>query len=46
MFASGKLYMNSLSYFWENGFEDQKDMFEGISDTIKKDGGNPLRKQN
>lgn len=38
MFVSGKLYMNSLSYFWENGFEDQKDMFEGISDTIKKDG--------
>ena len=34
MFMSGKLYMNSLSFFWENGFEEQRDIFEGISDTI------------
>ncbi len=38
MFVSGKLYMNALSYFWENGFEQQRDVFEGISDTIKKEG--------
>lgn len=34
MFVSGKLYMNSLSFFWDNGFEEQRDVFEGISDTI------------
>lgn len=37
MFKSGKLYMNSLSYFWDNGFESQKDVLEGICETIKKD---------
>lgn len=36
MFLQGKLYMNSLSYFWNNGFEDQRDMFEGISATFDK----------
>ena len=27
-FISGKLYMNTLDYFWNNGFEEQKDIFE------------------
>ena len=36
MFREGKLYMNSLSFFWEKGFEEQRDIFEGISDTIDK----------
>lgn len=27
---SGHLYMNSIGYFWEHGFEDQKDIYEGI----------------
>ena len=27
-FISGKLYMNTLNYFWNNGFEEQKDIFE------------------
>ena len=29
-FVSGSLYMNSLNYFWNNGFDEQRDMFEGI----------------
>ena len=29
-FISGKLHMNTLDYFWNNGFEDQKDIFEGV----------------
>lgn len=37
MFQEGKLYMNSLSYFWENGFEEQRDVYEGISDTLDKE---------
>ena len=24
-FLSGKIYMNTLSFYWSNGFEDQKD---------------------
>lgn len=36
MFKHGKLYMNSLSFFWENGFEEQRDIYEGISDTLDK----------
>lgn len=28
-FLKGQLYMNSLGYFWLNGFQSQKDMFEG-----------------
>lgn len=34
-FLKGNLYMNSLSYFWENGFEDQRDMLEGLSGELK-----------
>lgn len=30
-FLDGKIYMNSIGYFIENGFEDQKDYFEGVS---------------
>lgn len=46
MFKSGKLYMNSLAYFWDNGFEEQRDVLEGISDTLKKDGiGLPIDMQ-
>ena len=37
MFKAGKLYMNSLAYFWNNGFEEQRDIFEGITDSIDKD---------
>ena len=29
-FVSGSLYMNSLNYFWNNGFDEQRDMFEGV----------------
>lgn len=29
-FISGKLHMNTLDFFWNNGFEDQKDIFEGV----------------
>ena len=29
-FLSGKLYMNALNYFWGNGFDEQKDIFEGV----------------
>lgn len=36
MFRQGKLYMNSLSYFWENGIEDQRDILEGVSGTIDR----------
>lgn len=28
-FLKGKLYMNSLGYFWLNGFQSQKDYYEG-----------------
>lgn len=28
-FRSGNLHMNSLSYFWNHGTEEQKDVFEG-----------------
>lgn len=35
-FLSGKLYMNSISHFWNNGFESQMDIFEGVSETIDK----------
>ena len=34
MFVSGKLYMNTLNYFWNNGFEEQKDIFEGVVCTV------------
>lgn len=36
MFQDGQIYMNSLSWFWDNGFEDQKDMFEGIAASVDK----------
>ena len=36
MFQGGKIYMNSLSWFWENGFEDQRDLFEGITASVDK----------
>ena len=26
--------MNTLSYFWNNGFEEQKDIFEGVVCTV------------
>ena len=29
-FVSGSLYMNSLDYFWNNGFDEQRDIFEGV----------------
>lgn len=29
IFLKGQLYMNSLGYFWANGFQDQQDLFEG-----------------
>lgn len=35
-FLSGKIYMNTMSFFWSMGFEDQKDYFEGLSNTIPK----------
>lgn len=35
-FLRGDLYMNSLAFFWNNGFEDQKDLFEGVSETFDK----------
>lgn len=35
-FLSGKIYMNSMAFFWSRGFEDQKDYFEGLSNTIPK----------
>lgn len=33
-FVAGKLYMNTLDYFWNNGFDDQKDLFEGVVCTV------------
>lgn len=33
-FVSGQLYMNTLDYFWNNGFEEQKDIFEGVVCTV------------
>lgn len=33
-FLSGKLYMNTLDYYWANGFDDQKDIFEGVVATV------------
>lgn len=33
-FVSGSLYMNSLDYFWNNGFDEQHDCFEGVDCTI------------
>jgi len=45
-FICGELYMNSLSYFWDNGFEDQRDLFEGVSETFdKKSIGFPIHMQ-
>lgn len=35
-FLKGNLYMNSLGFFWDNGFDSQKDLFEGISETFDK----------
>lgn len=35
-FQRGELYMNSLSYFWEKGNESQRDLFEGVGETIDK----------
>mgnify|MGYP007130065951 CR=1 FL=1 len=26
--------MNTLNYFWNNGFEEQKDIFEGVVCTV------------
>lgn len=36
-FLSGEVYMNSISYFWERGTEEQKDFSEGIAFNIPKD---------
>lgn len=33
-FLSGSLYMNTLNYFWNEGFEEQNDVFEGVVCTI------------
>lgn len=33
-FLSGSLYMNSLDYFWNNGFDEQRDLFEGVVCTV------------
>lgn len=33
-FSSGSLYMNTLDYFWNNGFDEQNDMFEGVVCTV------------
>ena len=33
-FVAGKLYMNTIDYFWNNGFDDQRDVFEGIVCTV------------
>lgn len=30
-FMAGRLYMSSLGYFWNNGFEGQQDMLEGAA---------------
>ena len=29
-FQAGHIYMNTLDFFWKNGFEDQKDILEGV----------------
>ena len=34
-FLSGKLYMNTIGFFINNGFEDQKDAFEGTFCTVE-----------
>jgi hypothetical protein len=36
-FLAGNIYMNSLDYFWQTGFDDQKDIFEGIICTINSE---------
>lgn len=36
MFQDGQIYMNTLSWFWDNGFDDQRDMFEGITASVDK----------
>lgn len=41
-FLSGEIYMNSIGFFWENGFEDQKDSYEGISHIVNKDSVNEI----
>lgn len=33
-FINGCLYMNTLHYFWNNGFQEQKDIYEGIIGSI------------
>ena len=37
-FQNGKLYMNTLDYFWNQGFEDQKDILEGVTNLTDADG--------
>ena len=34
-FMAGHLYMNTLDYFWNNGFDEQKDIFEGVICTVQ-----------
>lgn len=36
-FLHGDLYCNSLEYFWKNGFEEQKDIYEGLSANVNLD---------
>ncbi|MCH5342740.1 MAG: hypothetical protein J1E64_01785 [Acetatifactor sp.] len=36
-FMAGNLYMNTLDYFWNNGFPEQKDIHEGVVCTISPD---------
>lgn len=36
-FQDGNLYMNTLNYFWNHGFEEQRDILEGLSSTIPID---------
>ena len=36
-FITGRIFMNTLSYYWENGFENQKDFFEGVGGSINVD---------
>jgi len=33
-FLTGKLYMNTLDYFWSNGFAEQRDLFEGTVQSL------------
>lgn len=28
------MYMDTLNYYWEKGFDDQKDIFEGVVSTV------------